>query len=192
MSVELLVLTGGPCSGKSTIINFISKYNSFLVVPETASILVESGIPRDSLENRIVFQKMVYKFQCYYEKMLIPTAKHLGKNILCDRGTVDCAAYWPNDNFFMEMETTILNEYSRYAMVIYLSSLATELPEEYSCIALNHPTRNENLREAFELDNRLKSIWNKHPNFYEVCCSVPGIEGKRDKVIELITKYFKI
>ena len=83
--------------------------------------------------------------------------------MLCDRGTVDGAVYWPGpaDDFFTTLGTSLEKEFSRYDAVIFFETAAV------GGIAIEggNPTRIESLEQALEIDRKLKNLWSKHPNF---------------------------
>jgi hypothetical protein len=86
--------------------------------------------------------------------------------LLCDRGTIDGAGYWPHgpDNFFQQMGTSLEQELSRYDAVIFFETAAAG----GFAIDIGNPVRNEDQKKAIEIDLRLKSLWSKHPRFIYV------------------------
>jgi hypothetical protein len=84
--------------------------------------------------------------------------------LLCDRGTIDGAAYWPNDHspsFFEAVGTTHDDELDRYDAVLFFESAAVG----GISIEGGNPVRNESLARAVELDATLRALWSKHPRF---------------------------
>ena len=80
--------------------------------------------------------------------------------IICDRGTVDAAVYWPDgiDAFFADMGTTLDAELARYDAVIHLSPpLKAEFYQSTN-------VRTESLAEASAIDRKIMKIWERHPN----------------------------
>jgi hypothetical protein len=86
--------------------------------------------------------------------------------LLCDRGTIDGAAYWPNHevDFFEAMGTTFEAELDRYDAVVFFETAAVA----GSSIEGGNPVRNETLSEAVELDRRLRELWSHHRRFLVV------------------------
>ena len=89
-----IVLTGGPCAGKSTAEKYIKAFCdangiNVIFVPESATeILKDKSVQRATPE----FRKMVYDNQLKNEKLAEEKAE--GKTlIVCDRGTMDSGAY---------------------------------------------------------------------------------------------------
>ena len=162
-----VVLTGGPGGGKTTALDLFRRELSHdvEVVPEAASILFKGGLPRS--ENPMVkkcTQKAIFQLQKSLEaiqKTLCPN-----KILLCDRGTLDGAAYWPEsqEDFFEYMQTDIEKELSQYDAVIFFETAAANGNQ----ISSNNPVRTEGKQEAVDLDRKLHKIWSKHPNFHFV------------------------
>ena len=90
-------------------------------------------------------------------------AQHPEQILLCDRGTVDGAAYWPGggDAFFADIGSTLERELSRYDAVIFFESAAVG----GMGIDGGNPIRNESMEQAIKLDHKLRSLWAKHPKF---------------------------
>ena len=94
-----IVLTGGPGAGKTAVLEVIRKAmcRHVHVLPESAGILFGGGFPRGRApELRRAAQRAIFHVQRNLEDMqaaLFPD--HI---LLCDRGTLDGAAYWPDDD----------------------------------------------------------------------------------------------
>ena len=99
-----IVLTGGPCAGKTTSLDLIREYINglgylVLVVNESATELINSGIKPfgENSVSMVEFQDIVLKYQLYKEKLVIDTAKQYYDDreivIIYDRGMVDYKAY---------------------------------------------------------------------------------------------------
>jgi thymidylate kinase len=162
-----IVITGGPGGGKTTALELFQRelIEKVCIVPESASAIFESGIKRD---NRFEILKVIQKTIYYYQKNVeeIYESQNPGNLFLCDRGTLDGLAYWPDsrDSFFKCMKSNFENELSRYDAVIHFETAAIKGQD----ITTNNPFRNESNEAAIELDNKLKQIWQIHPNFHIV------------------------
>ncbi len=81
--------------------------------------------------------------------------------VLCDRGTVDGAAYWPDgiESFWQETGMTREEQLLRYDAVIHL--MTPPAGEGY-----NHrnPQRVETPEQAALIDHRLATAWAGHPH----------------------------
>jgi hypothetical protein len=129
------------------------------VLPEAASVVFGGGFPRhDSVVGRRAAQRAIYHVQREVEAVVIGERQvAVG---LCDRGTIDGAAYWPEpiDLFWSEVGTTLDEELGRYAAVIHLRTP----PED---CGYNHANvlRVESAREAEAIDRRILAAWERHP-----------------------------
>ena len=83
--------------------------------------------------------------------------------LLCDRGTVDGAAYWPDDpeDFFASVGTTLQAELARYDEVIFLETAAVG----GMGIEGGNPTRIESMDQAVAIHRALLALWSQHPRF---------------------------
>lgn len=180
-----IVLTGGPCAGKSTIAELISRAfrDQLIVVPESASLLFRGGFPRwPDVESRAALQRAIFQVQAQAE---ISYEQHFPDHaLLLDRGTVDGAAYWPHgpQDFFAEMRTTEEAELGRYDEVIYLESAGQT---DYGVHRLRNPTRTEEWDEARGLDERTRAIWAKHPSVH-VVANCTAFSDKIFTVLKLV------
>ena len=101
--LHTIVLTGGPCAGKTSA---MSRISSFLrqrgfrvfVVPEAATMLFGGGISFADLgtvASRLEFQTSLLKTQMLLEDCFVGMAREQGSKavVLCDRGAMDGSAY---------------------------------------------------------------------------------------------------
>ncbi|MBP9708343.1 MAG: AAA family ATPase [Oligoflexales bacterium] len=159
-----IVLTGGPGGGKTTAADLFRREigDRVVIVPEAATLLFSGGFPR-VIEVHAVrsLQQAIFHVQRNLED--VQSFSYQDRILLCDRGTVDGAAYWPagNGNFFESVGTTIEAELSRYDAVIYFESAAVGGIQ----IEGGNPARIESLKEAVQLDMKLRELWSKHKNF---------------------------
>ena len=159
-----IVLTGGPGAGKTTAADLFRREigERVVVVPESATLLFSGGFPRvTEPAARRAAQSAIYHLQKNLED--VQSARFPERILLCDRGTVDGAAYWPEEpaGFFAAMGTTEADELARYDAVIFFESAAV------GGIAFEggNPARIESIEQAAHLDHRLRGIWSKHPKF---------------------------
>jgi hypothetical protein len=159
-----VALTGAPGGGKTTAADFFRREigDRVVIVPEAATILFQGGFPR-SREVAVsrVAQTTIFQVQRNLEE--VQRALFPGRILLCDRGTVDGAAYWPGaaGGFFASLGTTLEAELRRYEAVIFFETAAL------GGIAIEggNPSRIESLEGAVALDAKLRALWMRHPRF---------------------------
>ncbi len=132
-----------------------------VIVPETASMLFLGGFPRrPEPDARRAAQTAIFHVQRGLEDVY--AAAYPTRVLLCDRGTIDGAAYWPNspDEFFAAAGTTLQAELARYDHVIFFETAAV------GGISIEgHPARTETVEECVALDAALRALWSQHPRF---------------------------
>lgn len=170
--MKKLVITGGPCSGKSTTIAAIKQQfdGKIMVVPEAATILLSGGFPlpgRDltwSQSWQAAFQTAIVQLQLSLEEACTLKALESGAKLLvCDRGILDGAAYTPGGTkaFCLIHNLNHHHILKQYQTVIHLESLATARPELYGQTGNN--CRFESLEKARELEIKTRAAWQNHP-----------------------------
>lgn len=155
-----IVLTGGPGAGKTAVLEVVRRelVEGIDILPESASIVFGGGFPRRIDDpSRRAAQRAIFHVQSELERMTLERAETAA--MLCDRGTLDGLAYWPDtwDAFFDDVGTTLERELSRYDAVIHL-----RVPEATNGYHQS-PLRIESAREAREIDARLLEVWASHP-----------------------------
>ena len=160
-----IALTGGPGGGKTTAADMLRREigDRVVVVPESATMLFSGGFPRCAeAEARKAVQRAIFHVQRNLEDL--QSTRFPGRVLLCDRGTIDGAAYWPSSDpqdFFAELGTSLEHELMRYDAVLFFETAAVG---DLS-IETGNPVRTESNAEAVALDTRLRSLWAHHPNF---------------------------
>jgi hypothetical protein len=109
-------------------------------------------------------QRAVFQVQRSLED--IQAALYPDRVLLCDRGTVDGAAYWPEGprGFFQEMASTHDAELNRYDAVLFFETAAVG----GTALEGGNRYRTESNEQAIELDRRLRALWAVHPEFHLV------------------------
>lgn len=162
-----VVLTGGPGGGKTTALDLFRRElgEKIVIVPEAATLLYAGGFPRvNEAKARKATQTAIYHVQRGLED--VQSAQFHDRVLLCDRGTVDGAIYWPGptEEFFDHLGSSLDKELARYDAVIFFETAAVG----GQGIEGGNPVRVESSNEAIDLDRRLREIWSKHPHFYMV------------------------
>lgn len=191
--VKNIVITGGPCSGKTTGLSKIEQALSYrgyyvLVVPETATELIPNGIrPFGNSLSMVQFQYVVFNKQLYKEniyrnvaKTLIPSDKIV---IIHDRGIMDNKSYVNEEEFKKILQHFNMNEVEardRYDAVFHLVT-AADGAEGYYTLA-NNAARTETMEEARALDKKGISNWTGHQHF-RIIDNSTGFDAKMDRLI---------
>jgi len=181
-----IVLTGGPCAGKTTVLGVVRQQfaGQVIVVPETATMLLSGGFPfpgkdiRWSLEWQAAFQSAVLPVQIQMEAAYELKAAEEGASLLiCDRGRLDGAAYTQGglDQFCRIYGVNAEETYTVYHSIFHLESVAVGDPNFYG--QANNSARFEDAEEARALELNTRAAWQKHPNWTLVSC-IGGLEGK--------------
>lgn len=173
-NIRKIVLTGGPCAGKTTALPFLitllkSKGWKVLTVPETATLLAAHGVQLGSnvLEEQLATQASIIKLQITLEDAIMASAKQSGKDcvIICDRGLMDAKAYTPPAAWPQFLSDQGLSEVEirdgRYDAVFHLTSAAIGAKEFYNN---DNPARFEDVVMAVDADARTQNAWIGHPH----------------------------
>lgn len=162
MKQKKIALTGGPNSGKTTALSVLKETFGPKVelVREAATMIFSGGFPRK--DNSVAHIEAAQKIIFFTTKQLESLAEKSSEAplIVCDRGTVDAAVYWPGgvEDFFKQMGTSLEEELSRYDAVLHLS------PPTNPAFYQSTHVRTESLDQAFAIDRKILSIWQKHPH----------------------------
>lgn len=195
MKIFNIVLTGGPCAGKTSSILAIKKHLKMqnipcLVVPETATELIPNIIDKE-IPNLYDFQELIMKRQLIKEEDTISYARKNFANsekcvIIYDRGIFDNMAYLNNKAEFKKMLSSFfLNEtetLDQYDMVLDLLSLATCKPDKYN---LSNEARTETIDEAILLDKKTSNAWANHHNLKLISSNI-SLDEELNLIIKLI------
>lgn len=166
--MKTLVLTGGPCGGKTTIWNRLkgdSDVNA-VFVPELATLMHEGKAGFKHIKpvvdsERIAFETIMFEAQQNLENAIYAMSeiKEEAEWMICDRGTVDNLAYTPEtlrdtvlDN--VELEWSDLIDF--YDIVVHFETQAHG--DGYS---LDNVARYETADQAKEICKEIYSVWKR-------------------------------
>ena len=171
MSVTQIVITGGPCAGKTTCLSTLderlsAKGYKVISVPEAATEMMMSGIKIPEV-GLIEFEKMLVEFQLAKERLALRAASRYPKAvILLDRGIPDCQAYLSEADYIQALENNHLTPHQacqRYDAVLHLVTAAKGAEQFYTCA--NNPARQEtDLDVARQADDRTQQAYVGHPH----------------------------
>ena len=200
--VAKIVLTGGPCAGKTTTItkieeHLVEKGYHVLVLNECATEMIKGGIRPfgDNKTNVYDFENEILNLKLYKEKRYKDFLSKYPDDtkiiILYDRGSVDIKAYLGEDNYNKMLEENnldnedLLNEYD---LVIHMTTVAAETENKYS--NATNKARFEEAKEAIDLDKRTNEAWSKHKNL-KVAPVCDLLEEKINIVIGYVDELLK-
>jgi predicted ATPase len=161
-----VVLTGGPGAGKTAVLEMIrqSFCEHIKILPEAAGIIFGGGFPRNrNPEAQRAAQRAIFFVQ---RELEIAADAANAAVVLCDRGTIDGAAYWPGPGeLWSAVGTTLDEQLRRYDAVIHLR---TPDVENYN---KKNPLRIESATEALATDARIAQLWSRHQALFTVDAS---------------------
>lgn len=160
--LRLIVLTGGPGAGKTAVLTAARATwcEHVASIPEAATILFTGGFPRhETIPGREAAQRAIFHVQREAERLV--EDEHVAHVGLCDRGTVDGEAYWPDGaaGYWDAVGTTRAEQLARYAAVIHLRT-----PTAARAYNHHNAARLEDLTLARHIDERILDAWSEHPH----------------------------
>ncbi len=171
--ITKIVLTGGPCAGKTTAMNWIQNFfqkqgYKIIFVPETATELITSGITPWETKTSCDFESVLFDIQLAKEKFYEEGIKKLPNEkvlMVCDRGLLDNKAYMTKRDFDYLLKSKKLSEVKirdSYDAVFHLVSASKGAKKYYN---LDNTARTETIEEAAKIDDNIIASWTGHPHF---------------------------
>ena len=171
--VVKIVLTGGPCGGKTSALKYISEELKKLNIPtitigEVASRLFSEGKTPENVGS-YEFHRELFEIQLAEENEKTQIAKNMDCEkavLLFDRGLLDSRAYVTEDEFAKYAGIHNLNEdviRNSYDAVFHLVTSA-DGAEEYYGKETNIFRREESLEKAREVDTDVMAVWTGTPH----------------------------
>ena len=200
--IKKIVLTGGPCAGKTTaLVRIIEHFSSLgfkvFTIPEVPTLFTQAGM-NYLTKNQAFFyegEKATLEIQLALEDKFLRMAEQCRKPsvIVCDRGAMDISAYmapetWADITRAVGTTTPQLRE--RYDAVLHLVSAADGAEQYYTTAnnAQRYEKRDEEgLRVARMLDKRVIHAWTGHPHL-RVINNHDDFEAKMRRVIKEISQ----
>lgn len=204
--IKKIVLTGGPCAGKTTaLVRIIEHFSSLgfkvFTIPEVPTLFTQSGM--NYLTKNAAFfyegEKATLEVQLTLEDKFLRMAEQCQKPsvIVCDRGALDISAYmtpemWNEITRAVGTSTPQLRD--RYDAVLHLVSAADGAEQFYT--TANNASRNESnddegLRIARLLDKKVIHAWTGHP-YLRVINNHDDFETKMHRVIKEISNVLSL
>ena len=196
-NIKRIVLTGGPCAGKTTALVRIIEHFSNLgfkvfTVPEVPTMYSQGGWSYLTPNPKLYYEGelAILQTQLALEDSFMRLAETCTKPsfVVCDRGTLDISAYispemWQELCDKCHASTNQLR--SRYDAVLHLVS-AADGAEQYYTTATNstryEQANEEGLRIARDLDKKVNKAWTGHPHL-RVINNHDDFDAKLNRVI---------
>lgn len=198
--ITKIVLTGGPCAGKTTALKFLRENlikNGYgaVVVPETSTELFSSGISPSKMNSLFDFHQTQLDVQLTKEYIFEQACKKF-KNfdnivLICDRGVLDAKVYIGNEKFANLLQLNNLTEQdiiNRYDAVFKLVTAANGAKDYYTLE--NNAVRKESTEEAIALDELISKAWGIHPHF-EIIDNSTNFEQKMNRLLNSVLNFLK-
>ena len=196
-NIKRIVLTGGPCAGKTTaLIKVIEHFNSLgyqvFTIPEVPTMFSQAGM-NYLTPNKALFyegEKATLEVQLALEDKFMRMAEACEQPaiIVCDRGTMDISAYmkpemWQDITQAVGTDTQRLRD-DRYDAVLHLVSAADGAERYYT--TANNRERTEGLELARMLDKKIINAWTGHPRL-RVINNDDDFDRKINRVVKEIS-----
>lgn len=193
-----IVLTGGPGSGKTTVLNNIVNIYSnhgvkVIVVPETATEIITAGIKcfgEDAIDL-VDFQELIMRLQLAKEDVYDRAINMYKKAypdrdvlVIYDRGTIDNKAYINDDQFIDVLNR--LNNVKSYSDLLNKYDLVIDLvgaKEFYT--RDNNKARSEDVDGALSLGVTTLKSWIGHPKI-KIVLPKDEMQDKIDEAVSYI------
>lgn len=199
--IKRIVLTGGPCAGKTTaLVRVIEHFNSLgykvFTIPEVPTLFTQAGMNYLTKNKGFFYEgeKATLEIQMALEDKFMRMAQECQKPsiIVCDRGAMDISAYmqpemWEQITRAVGTSTPELRQ--RYDAVLHLVSAADGAEQYYTTAnnaSRNEANNDEGLRIARLLDKKVIHAWTGHPHL-RVINNHDDFDTKMRRVIKEIS-----
>ena len=200
--IKRIVLTGGPCAGKTTaLVKVIDHFSGLgykvFTIPEVPTMFTQAGM-NYLTDNKELFyegEKATLEIQLALEDRFMRMAQACTEPavIVCDRGAMDISAYmkpemWERITSELGTSTQELRD-NRYDAVLHLVSAADGAEQYYTTsnnASRNEPASEEGLKIARLLDKKVIEAWTGHSHL-RVINNHDDFDAKIKRVLKEIT-----
>lgn len=197
-----IVLTGGPCSGKTTSLSYLADHLTalgwrVLIAPEAATLLIGGGlsdIGHLAATNRgayLAVQQHLAGLQASLRDRFVALAADLGAPktvVFYDRAELDNAAYMDPAEFTGVLHgalgQTPEQVSARYDAVIHLTTAADGAPDSYTLA--NNAARTETAEQAIALDRAVQQAWLGHSHYTVIANDNQGFDAKLKRTLAAV------
>lgn len=192
-----IVITGGPCAGKTTALSYIKealekKGYTPIFCPETATELISGGVAPWTCITNVDYQYCQLRLQYAKEQIFLEATKRMPPEkmvIIFDRGFLDNKVYMTEEEFAGLLDDMgFAEEKTRdwYDAIFHLETAAKGEEEAYTLS--NNGARIETLEQARELDVKLIKAWEGHP-YHKIIGHEQNFETKMGHLIQEFEKF---
>jgi len=205
-NVKRIVLTGGPCAGKTTaLVRIVDHFTNLgfkvFTVPEVPTMYSLGGWSYLTPNPKLYYEGelAILQTQLALEDSFMRLAETCTKPtfVVCDRGTMDISAYIAPDmweDITRKCGTSTNDLRHRYDAVLHLVS-AADGAEQYYTVATNstryEQANEEGLRIARDLDKKVNKAWTGHPHL-RVINNHDDFDAKLRRVLKEISNVLGI
>ena len=205
--IKRIVLTGGPCAGKTTaLVRVIEHFSSLgykvFTIPEVPTMFTQAGMNYLTKNPDFFYEgeKATLEVQLALEDKFMRMAQACRKPalIVCDRGAMDISAYmkpemWDDITRAVGVSTQELRD-ARYDAVLHLVSAADGAEQFYT--TSNNASRNEaadeeGLKMARMLDKKVIDAWTGHSHL-RVINNHEDFDKKLNRVLKEISNVLEL
>ena len=195
-NIKIIVLTGGPCSGKSEGVKELKRILSdsdykAITIPELATEMRQNGfICSEGTVSKIDFQRAIFEMQIFKENLYKNVMEKSGQEmiLLLDRGLLDGKVYLSDDEFKEILDIHRLSEkdiLDRYDAVFHMQSTSVGNAEFYD--KSTNQYRFSSPEQARIQEHKTIETWGKHANFH----FIPVEKDFKTKIQKLKALVFK-
>ncbi len=178
--ITKIVLTGGPCAGKTTaLVKVIEHFSSLgfkvFTIPEVPTMFTQAGMNYLTKNKNLFYEgeKATLEIQIALEDKFMRMAQQCDQPciVVCDRGAMDISAYmepemWEDITRAVGTSTAELRD-TRYDAILHLVSAADGAEQFYTTgnnASRNEAANEEGLKIARLLDKKVIQAWTGHPH----------------------------
>ncbi|MBR1519083.1 MAG: AAA family ATPase [Prevotella sp.] len=176
-NITRIVLTGGPCAGKTTaLVKVIEHFSSLgfkvFTIPEVPTMFTQAGMDYLTTNREFFYEgeKATLEVQLALEDKFLRMAEACSQPciIVCDRGTMDISAYMSKEmweDITRAVGTSTAELRGRYDAVLHLVSAADGAEQFYTTsnnASRNEPADEKGLQIARMLDKKVIGAWTGH------------------------------
>ena len=197
MEIKKIVITGGPCAGKTTGMSYLEQELTkmgykVVFLNESATEIILNGLGLGANKTNLNFERNIIHLQVEKEKIYMEFCQNLPNDkvlLVCDRGIMDCKSYMTDYEFDKALEQLNLDKIQvrdNYDAVFHLVTAAKDAEHAYT--NSNNQARKESIEEAIIADEKTMNAWTGHPHFRAIDNST-DFENKMKRLVKEICSF---